>query len=91
METKLSKESANSIYDILVSMGGAPEDMRHDFIYHHCDSKFGCDEYRFGGKLGSGGKYYSSNNRVDCYTEDYTSETKTLIEDINGYLSGIIK
>jgi len=85
METKLlTEEFANKVYDVLVEHGGAKEDTRSDFIFHHCEYEYGCMEWRFMGKLGSGGKYRSERNGVSYYPESETSEmvkTKILIEE----------
>lgn len=80
---------ANNVYDLLVSIGGAEESERSSFIYHHCTSKDGCDEWRFSGKLGFGGKYRSKRNRVDCYKEDETPSRIELIEKLNYELNKI--
>jgi hypothetical protein len=85
----MNKNRANKIYDILVNLGGASERMKDSFIYHHCESNDGCDEWRFGGKLGFGGKYRSRTNTVDCYLEDETISKKHLIKNINLELSKI--
>lgn len=74
MNEKLSKDKANKVYNLLVSIGGAREEERSDFIYHHCDSKYGCMEWRFCGKFGFGGKYRSTWNGVTYYPEDETAE-----------------
>ena len=71
---KLLKDRAHKIYDLLVKIGGAREDERQDFIYHHCDDPHGCREWRFRGKLGFGGKYRSTWNGVTYYPEDETPE-----------------
>jgi len=78
---------ANNIYNILVNKGGASESDRSNFIYHHTKNK--CDEWRFSGKLGFGGKYRSNQNSVDCYSEDETTERLILIEEINELLSTV--
>lgn len=88
--TKMTKDSANKIYDVLVHDGGAVEHMRTSFIYHHSESKEGCDEWRFIGKLGFGGKYRSRYNKVDCYSEDENPERLKLIKKINNKLSKIV-
>ncbi len=85
----MTEDFANKVYDILINMGGASEDMRDSFVYHHVKSKDGCDEWRFGGKLGFGGKYRSRTNSVDCYAEDETSQRKNIISQINNELSNL--
>ena len=59
---------AGRIWDLLVSLCGAREAERYDFIasirYH------GLTEYRFQGTLGFGGKVYRKPLRVSCYPED---------------------
>ena len=54
----MSAESANDVYDVLVERAGASEDQyaRHDFVYHQ--TQRWCDEFRFGGLLGFGGKFW---------------------------------
>lgn len=86
---KITAVKANKIYNLLVSIGGAWESDRDSFIYHHCDVKDGCDEWRFSGKLGYGGKYRSQTNRVDCYLEDETPERKKITNELNEALSKI--
>lgn len=80
---------ANNVYDLLVSIGGADESMRSNFIYHHCENKDGCDEWRFMGKLGFGGKYRSKTNTVDCYAEYEVPSRIMLIEKLNSELKKI--
>ena len=70
----MTKERANKIYDILVSIGGAYENERDDFIWAHCEDKYECWEWRFRGHLGGGGKYRSQWNGVTYYREDETPE-----------------
>lgn len=86
---KLTVDQANSIYDLLVSIGGAYEPERDSFVYHHAKSEDGCDEWRFSGKLGFGGKYRSNRNRVDCYQEDETEERKQIIDELNNKLKDL--
>lgn len=83
----MDKDRANRIYDILVNFGAAPENYRSNFVYHHAETKSGCDEYRFGGKLGFGGKYLSNENCVTCYSEDETPSVIELMNTINNELS----
>ena len=80
---KISEDKANKIYDLLVSIGGASEHERDNFVYHHSKIKEGCDEWRFCGKLGFGGKYYSKRNVVSCYKEDENKERSEIIVKLN--------
>lgn len=86
---KLSKEFAEKVYDVLIKEAGAGASNEWDkesFIYHH---EKGCDEWRFCGKLGFGGKYRSNTNTVDCYLEDLTPERELIIKQTNLELSKI--
>jgi hypothetical protein len=86
----MEEVKANSVYDLLVKIGGASESERASFVYHHCMSKELCDEWRFGGKLGFGGKYRSIANRVDCYKEDDTPERIEIIKELNNLLNKLV-
>lgn len=88
-EKLIPADKANQIYSLLVEIGGASERMRGSFIYHHCENEDGCGEWRFQGKLGFGGKYYSGRNVVDCYTEDRDDKTTKIIEELNEKLSNL--
>lgn len=87
--TKMIKEEANKIYDILVNIGGASESERDKFVYDHCESKNIATEWRFCGKFGFGGKYRSKINKVTYYPEDETFERIDLLSKINIELSKI--
>jgi hypothetical protein len=76
-------QKAMKVYDLLVSIGGANEHERTDFVYHHCYSSTGCNEWRFRGKLGFGGKYRSSWNGVTYYPEDETPEKIEVAKNLN--------
>jgi hypothetical protein len=90
---KLTKKEANDVYDILVNPGGASEHMREAFVdaHIHEDKFFGdcCDEWRFQGYLGFGGKYRSKTNKVDCYSEDENPKRIELVKEINKKLSEV--
>lgn len=66
----LSPEQANTIFDILVTEADAPEWQRDDFVFTQTVGR--CDEWRFMGSLGAGGKFYRSGGRwyVSAYSED---------------------
>ncbi len=89
MELRISKDTANKIYDLLVQIGGAQESERGGFIVYHTNIWSYPEEWRFMGKLGFGGKYYININKVDCYLEDDTPETIEIKEKINQELSKI--
>ena len=76
-----------SVFNLLAPIGGAHESMRADFVYHHARSNPPCDEYRFQGKLGFGGKYRRKTNTVDCYYEDETPDRRAIIERLNAELA----
>jgi hypothetical protein len=79
----MTEERANKVYDILVRLGGAVERDRDGFVYHHSRADDICEEWRFSGSLGYGGKYYSDYNRIDCYKENFNEKTKVVIDKIN--------
>jgi hypothetical protein len=79
----MTKEKMNKVYDLLVNMGGAYEPDRYSFIYHHTESKYKCEEWRFSGKFGFGGKYRVGYNRIDYYKEDETQERNRLKDELN--------
>jgi len=88
-EKLIPAEKAQKIYDLLVTIGGASENMRDSFMYHHCENEYGCGEWRFQGKLGFGGKYYSARNVVDCYTEDRNQGSISIINELNEKLCNL--
>ncbi len=71
---------ASETFDVLVKHAGASESMRGDFVHNHT-SETPCDEYRFQGTLGFGGKYWRKTNSVSFYTEDTNADRiKTFTE-----------
>jgi hypothetical protein len=77
----------DSIYSILVNIGGASESMRGSFVQNHEDERLPCTEWRFCGHLGFGGKYRSKTNNVDCYKEDETPKRLAIIHELNEVLA----
>jgi hypothetical protein len=82
-----SHDLFSAVYSVLVEKAGAIESYRRDFIYHHTEADHPCDEWRFQGKLGVGGKYWRRDNRVSCYSEDSTPEREAIIAETNAALS----
>lgn len=65
MRQALTPGIANEAFDILVRHCGAPESLRRGFLQCECDATTnGCSEYRFGGGLGSGGKFWNNDGRL---------------------------
>jgi hypothetical protein len=80
----MSPEQANKIYDVLAVLVSAPESCRESFIYHHVRND--CHEFRFGGALGFGGKYWVERNQVTYYAEDETPKLKAIVAEVNAKL-----
>lgn len=101
----LSETAANAIYDVLVKTVGAREDRdsRQDFVFYMMRDHDFTIEYRFGGTLGHGGKFYRARNSgfgmpedardltehwyVTCYRENETPERVAAIEAANDALT----
>lgn len=83
----LSGAVASDIWDILKD-AGAPEGGRSQFIIAQMTA---CVEYRFGGLLGFGGKFWNYRDKwyVTCYPEDDTPERTVLINGVNQKLSDL--
>jgi hypothetical protein len=88
IEHRLPENIAGQIYDLLVAEGvfRGDADDRKQFIYHQGR---GCTEYRIGGKLGFGGKFWNSGGRlyVNAYREDETDDIRALIARVNDRLA----
>ena len=76
--------SPDAVYDVLVREAGADAEewARRHFVYNHTPPQV-CEEFRFQGMLGFGGKYRSGTNTVDCYPEDMTPERAEIIARTN--------
>lgn len=85
-----TREAAGKIWDILVECAGAYDSKRERDSFIHYQLK-GCTEYRFGGKLGFGGKFWNNASMwyVNCYKEDLTPELEKIIEDTNTRLKAL--
>jgi hypothetical protein len=81
----VTQQTLNEIWDILVEEAGASpsNDMRFCFVTHAMSGKW--TEFRFGGKLGHGGKVWDNCGRiyVTAYSENETPEVKAIIERTN--------
>lgn len=82
----MTDDQANAVYDVLVAHAGAREDDRFQFVFHVTR---GCEEYRFQGALGFGGKLYVEPRRwrVGCYREDITAARQAVVDVTNAALA----
>ena len=90
MEPILSSAIANQIWTILIEEAGSREEERSAFIYHQGK---GCTEFRIGGPLGYGGKFWNNSGRwyVNCYREDLDRkpELAAIILRVNARLESL--
>lgn len=84
----MKTEFYNEAYSTLVVHANASESERGQFIIAHTMDE-PCDEWRFCGDLGFGGKYRRKSNTVDCYPEDATDERRAIIKQTNEALASI--
>jgi hypothetical protein len=81
----------SKVYDALVKHVGARDgsDSRRSFVWSFSEGD--CQEYRFQGSLGFGGKCYRGGNapRVYCYPEDLTAERSAAILRVNAALAAL--
>lgn len=78
----------SAVFGVLITYAGADAEMHHNFVMMHTEDS-PCDEYRFQGLLGFGGKYRRKTNTVDCYPEDLNLERKKLIDQTNTQLKAL--
>lgn len=92
---KISHDQALRAYDILVEHAGARDDEgeRQAFAQHVAHVERPCQEYRFQGKLGFGGKFWNDDRRetpfVNCYSENATPERTSIILKTNAALAAL--
>jgi hypothetical protein len=87
---KLTGGEANWVEDLLRTTFGGFYDGFCEYVTTE-DGMWG-HEWRFGGKLGMGGKFHTSNTRgcwVSCYPEDADDERRALIDSVNEKLRGL--
>lgn len=92
----LTNIQAKLVYDVLVDLVDAPERQRD--MFYHTQINSVCEEYRFQGALGFGGKFRRaywpwSGERwyVDQYREDESPATKAMIEEANAVLAELVR
>lgn len=99
----MNAEFYERVYDLLVSVGGAPENMKAEFVRYFTkpdpmDHPNACHgdlpatlEWRFQGHLGFGGKFWRAHrgHDVTCYPESETPQRLALIARLNKEISGL--
>lgn len=93
MASELTTEQARKVYDILIEECGASPKQFDQFVAYMLEPdpyNLG-KEFRFGGNLGTGGKFYVSHYdwRVGCYSEDLTADNEAAIDRANEKLGNI--
>lgn len=83
MGTVITAEQAERVWVILEEYAGASRSTRDEFMY--AATVAGITEFRFGGLLGFGGKFWINCGRwyVNCYREDELPSRLMLIAAIN--------
>jgi len=84
-----TRENADQVYDILVTMGGASKNLRNLFVHKHVYSDVMSEEWRFEGVFGFGGKYRSKTNSIDYYRENQRTDLDELMNNINEELKKV--
>ncbi|WP_186214815.1 hypothetical protein [Burkholderia gladioli] len=81
----MDDHQANKIYDVLLMCGAAPDD-RQGFVQYAVvrDNPL---EWRFGGKLGFGGKFHFHDRRIRCNREDETNKRLAIMAKANAALA----
>lgn len=84
------QEIFEKAYDILVHYAKAPRDdhYKDTFVSYFTERPLAY-EWRFGGLLGFGGKFWRNDNRyyVSCYPEDRTSNRTVVMAEVNRLLA----
>lgn len=83
---------SNRVYTILVTTCGASESERKDFVHAMQRTEQLCQEWRFRGMIGFGGKFYCSDLWcVGCYPEEEGPDSVTRIAEANEQLIAFAK
>jgi hypothetical protein len=96
----IDRAVADAAWTILVEHCAAREDGRAEFVASVTRRSEGSrnGEYRFGGALGFGGKFWWDTMplagrpalRVSCYREDMSAERRAMIDAANARLAALL-
>lgn len=84
----VTRTRAEFIYKILVEHCDARQDDLEDFCRYHVTNDSDYTEWRFGGNMGTGGKFRTQtstkgrNMWITCYSEESTPERRARIETV---------
>ena len=93
---RYDRATLEAIYDILVTLCGAPKDSDCRMMFVGCAEQHPSDrsfEYRFQGSLGFGGKVWLYNGEapyVNCYQEDFSQAAKATIAQADAALKALV-
>ena len=95
-------EFYHKLYDILQEHADAHDSWRDNFVYSFTtdlDTPMRCNEYRFQGSIGFGGKLYRDRyfgdergvgvHRVGCYSEEESADNLAKIDKANEAIRGL--
>lgn len=85
MDTSAAEQRFRDTWAVLVEECGAAPSGEDDFVF--LNSRGRCDEYRFIGALGFGGKFWRHDMRVSCYREDETPERLAMMRRANARIA----
>lgn len=86
------REFYSKAWDVLVQFGQVPNRPyeRESFVRYFLERG---TEWRFGGSLGFGGKFWADTlgkrHYITCYPEDSTPEREKLIREVNARLAAL--
>ncbi len=90
-EAPLPAALASDVYDVLIAHCRAPAADKDHFVRRQAESVI--PEWRFGGLLGFGGKFWNANSSlyVTAYSEDTGPETRLIIAEADRALLALVQ
>jgi hypothetical protein len=87
--TEKEHEALLRFFRVLVEHAGAADWNEDGFVYAFTKSDYQATEWRFGGLLGFGGKFWRNAGKyyVTCYREDENKKTLAVIKRANEILA----
>lgn len=94
--TPMTADMAGRVYQVLIEECRAPKGHAISTFINYHSAEPGPhgrgNEWRFGGILGMGGKFWTANNSwyVNCYSDDADADTVRRIKAANARLSALL-